>query len=253
VNIVSHVGLLVEKHGSGMRSFNVRCTSYDPELSGRYKSSDFMLCCFFDIGRRWEAYEPPRAGTLVHIIGQLIGRYKMGDDGKPAVLITDFKVLVSSRNMHASASGGAGSPKRITPTKQRYRPKLSIGLTSLVTPGRNACASAATTSGGLVFDDNLQEALSSHVSGQLTKPSVPLSEDVENVSLTADEELLSARTVDSSAVSGTVGELDSTYSVNNHNPDILEIEASMTEGQRQRPKRMKSGKKGGRRWGSPDL
>jgi hypothetical protein len=162
----------------------------------------------------------------------------MGDDEKPAVLITDFKVLVSSGNMHASAGGGAGSPERITPTKRRYGPKPSIGLTSLVTPERNGRASAATTSTGSVFGDTTQEARSPHVSGELTKPSVPLSEDVENVSLTADEE--------PSAVSGTVGELDSMYSVNNHNPDTLEIEDSMTESQRQRPKRMKSGKKGGR-------
>jgi hypothetical protein len=61
-----------------------------------------------DIGRRWEAYEPLRAGTLVHIIGQLIRRYKMGDDEEPAVLIADFKALVSSGNMHASAGGRAG-------------------------------------------------------------------------------------------------------------------------------------------------
>lgn len=235
VNIVVHVGPVAEKHSSGMRSFDVRCTSYNPELLGKYKSSDFMLRCFFDIGRRWEAYKPPRAGTLVHIIGQLVGRYKMGDNEKPAALITDFKVLVSSRNMHASAGGGPSSLKRIAPTKRRYGPKPSIGLTSPVTPGRNGRALAASTSGGLVFGDTPQKALSSHV---------------EDVSLTADEEPSPARTVDSSAVSGTVGGLDSTYSVNNHIPDILEIEDSMTESQQQRPKRMKSGRKGGRGWGS---
>lgn len=106
-----------------------------------------------------------------------------------------------------------------------------------MTPARNGCASAATTSGGLVFGDPPQKALSSHV---------------EDVSLTADEEPSLATTVDSSTVSGTVGELDNTYSVNNHNPNTLEIEDSMTASQRQRPKRMKSGKKGGRGWGSPD-
>jgi hypothetical protein len=41
---------------------------------------------------------------------------------------------------------------------------------------------------------------------------------------------------------GTTRELDSTYSVNKHNPDTFEIEDSMTDGQRQRPQRMKSGK-----------
>jgi hypothetical protein len=69
----------------------------------------------------------------------------------------------------------------------------------------------------------------------------------------ADEEPSSIRMANSSALSGTVGELDSTYSVNNHDLDTLEIEDSMTESQRQRLKRMKSGKKGGRGWGSSDF
>jgi hypothetical protein len=52
---------------------------------------------------------------------------------------------------------------------------------------------------------------------------------------------------------GTIGELDSTYSVNKHNPDTFEIEDSMTEGQRQRPQRMKSGKIWQKRMGSLDF
>jgi hypothetical protein len=73
---------------------------------------------------------------------------------------------------------------------------------------------------------------------------------VENLCFTADEELSLARTADSPAVSGTVGELDCTHSVNNYNPDTLKyLEDSMTESQQQRPK-MKSGGKGGRGWGS---
>jgi hypothetical protein len=38
--------------------------------------------------------------------------------------------------------------------------------------------------------------------------------------------------VDSSTIPGTIGELDSIYSINKHNPDTLEIEDSMTESQR---------------------
>ena len=91
--------------------------------------------------------------------------------------------------------------------------------------------SATTTSGVLVFGETPQKALSSHVSGQLTEPSVPLSEDVENVSLIADEEPSLARTTDSSDVSDTVGELDSTYSVNNDNPDALEIPRGLDDRQ----------------------
>jgi hypothetical protein len=59
---------------------------------------------FFDIGRRWEGYEPPRAGALVHIIEQLIGTYRMGRDETPAVLIPDFKIFVSSGNVNVVAS-----------------------------------------------------------------------------------------------------------------------------------------------------
>jgi hypothetical protein len=129
--------------------------------------------------------------------------------------------------MNASTGGDADSPETITPTKRRYGPKPSIGRTSPVAPGRNGRASEATTSGGLVFGDTPQKAFSSHV---------------EDVGLTADEE-------PSSALSGTVRELDSTYSVNNHNP--LQIEDSMTESQRNRPKRMKSGGKKAEEGGAP--
>ena len=220
-----------------MRSFDVRCTSYNPGVSGKYKTSDFILRCFFDTGRRWEAYEPPRAGTLVHIIGQLIGRYKVGHDEKPAVLITDFRALVLSGNMH-TAGGDASSPETTSPLKRRYGPKSSRVLASPVTP-RNG--PAAVTSGGLGSGDadSHHTALSSPVSGE--QPSVPLSEGVETPK------------AGSSNVSGTLGELDSNYPVNNHIAEPLEIEDSVTDSQRQRPKRIKSGKSGRRGWGSPDF
>ena len=80
-----------------------------------------------------------------------------------------------------------------------------------------------------------------------------LSEDVETVSVTADEEPSPARTTSSSAVSGAVGELESTYSVSKRKAGRLEIEDSVTDSQPQRPKRIKSGKSGRRGWGSPGL
>jgi hypothetical protein len=49
----------------------------------------------------------------------------MSDVEKPAVLIPDFKALVSSGNMDASAGGGAGSFERIIPATRRYGPKPS--------------------------------------------------------------------------------------------------------------------------------
>ena len=67
-----------------------------------------------------------------------------------------------------------------------------------------------------------------------------LLEGIGNVSLTSDN---------SSPILGPVGELNSTYSVNNHNPNTLKIEDSMIESQWQRPKRMKSWKKRQKRVG----
>lgn len=112
MNIVGHAGPLTQAHDFGMRSFDVRCTSYNPEAPGKYESCEFMIRCFFDIGRRWESYEPPRAGTLVHIIGQLIGRYKMSGNEEPTVLITDFKILISSGKVSTVNDGDGASAQR---------------------------------------------------------------------------------------------------------------------------------------------
>src|SRR5436305_3951491 len=168
VNLVGHVGPLAKTHDSGMRSFDLRCTSYNPEASGKYKSTEFMLHCFFDIGKRWEAYEPPRAGTLVHIIGKLIGRYKMGHDEKPAVLITDFKALLSSRNTSTASSRGAISPETTIPRKRRYGPQSSIVDTSPVTPTRSRPSSKTNlfSGSGLGDTESPNKATTSLVSGQ---------------------------------------------------------------------------------------
>ena len=151
VNIVGHVGPLGKKHDSGIRSFDVRCTSYNPEALGKYKSTQFMLRCFFDTGKRWESYEPPRTRTLVHIIGQLIGRYRMDYDEKPAVLITDFKALLLSGNTNIAFSKGATSPERTSSAKRRYGPKSS---NFPVTPERGKHFSTTITSSRLGIGDN---------------------------------------------------------------------------------------------------
>jgi hypothetical protein len=139
----------------------------------------------------------------------------MGHDEKPALLITDFGALASSGNMH-TADGDAGSPQTTSPLKRRYGPKSSRVHASLVT-SRNGPAAAAVMSGGLGSGgaDSHHMALFPPVSGQ--QPSVPLSEGVETTE------------AGSSDVSGTLGELDSNYSVNNHNAEPLEIEDSVTD------------------------
>jgi hypothetical protein len=58
----------------------------------------------------------------------------MDRDEKPAVLITDFKILVSSGNTNAVASGSSNSPGTSTPAKRRYGPKLSGVFTSPASP-----------------------------------------------------------------------------------------------------------------------
>jgi hypothetical protein len=161
-----------------MRSFDVQCTSYNPEVPGKPKSTEFVLQCFFDTGRRWEPYENPCSGMLVHIVGQLIRRYKKDNEEKPAVLITDFVTLPSPRNMRATASGtSASSPEISTPTKQRYRPKSSKLLTSLVTPEKSRL-------GTFVRFDNADSytAVSPTVLQEVTEQSTPLSEDFHTLS-----------------------------------------------------------------------
>ena len=226
MNLVGHVGPLAKKHDSGMRSFDLRCTSYNPEASGKYKSTEFMLRCFFDIGKRWEAYEPPHAGTLAHIIGQLIGCYKMGHDEKPAVLITDFKVLLSSRNTSTVSSMGASSPETTIPRKRRYGPQSSIVHTSPVTPtrSRSSIETNLFSESGLGDMESPNRATASLVSRQDEEPLSSLLEEAETVSLTADEQ-----------------------------PELLEIEDPVLDSQQQRPKRMKTRKRGMRGDDSLDI
>ena len=232
MNIVGHAGPLAEVHGSGMRSFDVRCNSYNPEASGKYKSCEFMLRCYFDIGKRWEGYEPPRAGTLVHIIGQLIGRYKMGRDEKPTVMVTDFKILAPSGNANAVASGGGNSPETITPTKRRYGPKFSGVSRSPAMPDKSGAGISH------------QIGPSSPVSRGATDPSELLPEDGENAHLTDDEESSLVRITGSSTISESGERLDSTYSRYDDDAEI--------ENQQQRPKRTKKGKGRQREFGASD-
>jgi hypothetical protein len=169
---VGHVGPLAKKHDSGMRSFDIRCTSYNPEASGKNKLTEFVLRCFFDTGRCWDMYEPPRSGTLVHIVGQLIGSYKEGNDEKPAVLITDFKALPSS-------GSSANPPEITTPTKRRYGPKSSRILPSPVTPDRSEPTTVAISPIRL----NLRDTDSLHKTVSVSR------EDIEALTEPAESQL----------------------------------------------------------------
>ena len=141
------VGESSKKHESGMRSFDVQCTSYNKELTGKQKLTEFLLRCFFDTGKRWEGYEPPCSGILDHIVGQLVGRYSDGDDQKPAVLITDFKALSLLEKEQGSFGSNTTDPEKTTPTKRKYGPKSSKLLSSPLTTPEKPRGTLAVTSG----------------------------------------------------------------------------------------------------------
>ncbi|KFZ23651.1 hypothetical protein V502_01867 [Pseudogymnoascus sp. VKM F-4520 (FW-2644)] len=223
VNIVGHAGPLTQRHDSGMRSFDVRCTSYNPEAAGKYKSCEFMTRCFFDTGRRWESYEPPRAGTLVHIIGQLVGRYKMGGNEEPAVLITDYKILVSSGKASTAASGDGASTDTITPKKRKYGPK-STGVTmSPVTP---------ETRGKRISQERLLSSPNSRVRHH---PVAVFSGDDEDAAMTDEDDLFDSGVAGSSTVSGGAERDDTAHSKDMEGRHNDEAETT----RQQRPKRAK--------------
>ena len=226
VNIVGHAGPLAQTHNSGMRSFNVRCTSYNPEAAGKYKSCEFMVRCFFDIGRRWESYGPPRAGTLVHIIGQLIGRYKMVGNEEPAVLITDFKILASSGKAGTDVSGDSVSAEIPTPTKRKYGPKSSGVTGSPLTP---------ETGGGRV---TRQRVLSPPKMRGRNQPIEVFSGDEEDVTVTDEDELFLSGVAGSPTLSGSGETHDRAH---DKDKEDRQNDESETEKQ-QRPKRKRRGK-----------
>jgi len=117
-----------------------------------------------------------------------------------------------SRNTSTASSRGASSLETTIPIKQRYRPKLSIVHTSLVTPTRSRPYSQAILSGGLGTSDveSPNGASASPVSRQVE-------EEAETESFAADEA-----------------------------PEVLEIEDSIRDSQQGRPKRMKTRKRGRR-------
>jgi hypothetical protein len=209
-----------------MRSFNVRCTSYNPEADGKYKSCEFMVRCFFDVGRRWESYEPPRVGTLVHIIGQLIGRYKMGGNEEPAVLVTDFKILASSGKVGTAASGDSVSAETVTPTKRKYGPKSSGVTRSPVT---------LEMGGGRI---TRHRVLSSPKMRGRNQAIEVFSGDDEDVPVTDEDELFLSGVAGSPTLSGSAEIHDRAH---DKDKEDRHNDESETEKQ-QRPKRARRGK-----------
>jgi hypothetical protein len=90
----------------------------------------------------------------VHIIGQLIGRYKANQDEKPAVLITDFKALHLPGNTNKAPWEINTTSEATSPTKRKYRPKSSKLFTQPVTPERSGSSSVTVAFDGSGIGDN---------------------------------------------------------------------------------------------------
>jgi hypothetical protein len=137
VNLVGHAGDRSQVHDSGMRSFDLQCAVYNfNKLASatQSKSKEFTIRCFFDIGKRWESFQPPKARTLIHIVGQLVGYFQMGDQERPAVLITSYQSLKTA----ASIEAGPAPALNDTPVKPRFGPLVRSSpakpLSPLTTP-----------------------------------------------------------------------------------------------------------------------
>ena len=59
-------------HPSGFRSFPLNCTIYNPDTK---KAEQFAVECFLDTSPRWAKYSPPKAGSLAHVVGNLLGLF----------------------------------------------------------------------------------------------------------------------------------------------------------------------------------
>jgi hypothetical protein len=77
-------------HPSGFRSFPLNCTIYNPDTKS---AKDFTVECFLNTSPRWARYSPPAAGSLAHVVGNLLGLFQVGQSKTPALHITDWKNL----------------------------------------------------------------------------------------------------------------------------------------------------------------
>jgi hypothetical protein len=122
-NLIGHAGESSQVHGSGMRSFDLQCAVYNFDTQApapRPKSKEFTVRCFFDLGKRWESFRSPRARTLIHIVGQLVGYFQAGDHKCPAILITDYRSLTTTTSIDPAPA----SASKDTPVKPRYGPPV---------------------------------------------------------------------------------------------------------------------------------
>ena len=118
-------------HPSGFRSFPLNCTIYNPDTK---KAEQFAVECFLDTSPRWAKYSPPKAGSLAHVVGNLLGLFQTGKSNTPALHITDWKNLSTIERTLAALelqpALAASTPKR--------RKMLPPSSSTTMTPAKHA-------------------------------------------------------------------------------------------------------------------
>src|SRR5436305_6361783 len=98
------------------RSFDLSCSVYNTDTK---QGHDFTVRCIFDNNARWRNFTIPRQGSLLHIAGELVGKFRMGDVEHPAILITGYRSLTGALTSESSPATplakSTGFPKIVPP------------------------------------------------------------------------------------------------------------------------------------------
>jgi hypothetical protein len=136
-------------HPSSFRSFPLNCTIYNPDAK---KAVEFAVECFLDTSPRWVKYSPPKAGSLAHVVGNLLGLFEVGQTKTPALHITDWKNLSTVERTLAAAeplfTAVATTPKR--------RKMLPPGSSTETSPAKRQWPSAAASSSESTATSSMQ-------------------------------------------------------------------------------------------------
>ena len=130
-----------QEHSSGCRSFDLTCPIYNIDTK---KPLEFVVRCLFDNSVRWKSYSIPRQGALVHIVGNLAGKFHTNVNNsttRPAILITAYKALGSIATTEL-----AMSPISATPPSTGGVSKLALAPPGYTKPATTASWSPKTPS-----------------------------------------------------------------------------------------------------------
>lgn len=162
VNAIGVVGSSWETHHSGARSKDLACTSYNfdacfgkakAEVQGR-RTVDFTLRCFFDSGLRFGAVRQLQSGALIHVIGQLCGKFQGEELEQTSVLITDFDVIPSTSS--TAPPTPMNTPPR--PSRLRFGPAGTHGAPTTQAISASQTPHTRAVSPGRISIDNAEVA-----------------------------------------------------------------------------------------------